>query len=742
MSRKKCFLLVMVAEVMSSSYEDHGAFKASKYIHVSSTVHSSSTSNVSSFHFQHLAGRNSSTLKHLTPFVNISSIIQEAQASRTPIVALESTIISHGMPYPSNVETAIAVETCVREVGCLPATVGIIGGRLRVGLSEEEMHCLATSPDVIKTSRRDLAYVLSSKQLGATTVSGTMIAAHIANIPVFATGGLGGVHRGGHITMDISADITELSRTPVAVVCSGVKSILDIPRTLEALETAGVLVATIGEQREFPAFFAQKSECTSPYSMSEEDAAQCIHVQHQLGIETGIVFAVPIPQSHDIGSHVNEVIQEGLIVAQQKNVIGKDVTPFLLKFVNDATKGLSLSSNIELKHTRAVHTINPTHVLPTEHKFYSQENMDKIHESNIKNGTIVALVTVSSPSFDAVFFSDIIRSVNPAIAAHARPNKTRVIQHSTNYGSIAIQTGGVAYNMAVAAASFGATVKFATIVGEDIFGKIIVDNLNRHGIDMLLPPHQHISTAVYNAFIASDGNLMYAIADMTSLDALTGSIFSGNDHIQATLYSASVWFADCNCSTQFLQWLCDVAPQYHHLLWIEPTSTVKSARIAQLDIWKTDRNRHSRIVISPDVYEFNELVQCLKGETIPEISRLTTFYEIPSRTKEIYQSIDVIIAYLENKILKPHPNVTWVITLGRHGVIGPAPENDWFCAPTSYSHYPTEPLMDVRNVTGAGDRFAGTILAMILKGLSTGKSVQAGVSAARSLLLGTEHKDL
>ncbi|CAO3617242.1 unnamed protein product [Cunninghamella blakesleeana] len=224
--------------------------------------------------------------------------IQQAIKNGGPVVALESTIISHGMPYPQNVETAKQVESIIRDQGAIPATIAILNGKIHIGLEEDKLDELGRlGHKAIKASRRDLATVLAQRQSGATTVASTMILARRAGIPVFVTGGIGGVHRGADQSFDISADLTELGKTPVAVVCAGVKSILDIEKTLEVLETQGVTVATIGENNRFPAFYTPDSGFNSPSHIKDiPTAARIILANHDLDLQSGIVFAVPIPK--------------------------------------------------------------------------------------------------------------------------------------------------------------------------------------------------------------------------------------------------------------------------------------------------------------------------------------------------------------------------------------------------------------------------------------------------------------
>ncbi|QYG01351.1 MULTISPECIES: pseudouridine-5'-phosphate glycosidase [Massilia] len=289
-------------------------------------------------------------------FLLFSPEVAAARAAGKPIVALESTIISHGMPYPQNVHTAREVEQVIRDAGAVPATIAIIGGKICVGLSEDQLETLGSSPDAIKVSRRDLPYVLAQARLGATTVAATMICAELAGIEVFVTGGIGGVHRGAETSFDISADLQELAQTSVAVVCAGVKSILDIGLTLEYLETHGVPVLAVG-QPAFPAFFTRDSGFKADFQLdSPEEQAAFIRTKWQLGLKGGVVVSNPVPaESAMAPDEIDAIIHQALGEAQQQAVTGKQVTPFLLARIKELTGGRSLATNIALvKHNALV----------------------------------------------------------------------------------------------------------------------------------------------------------------------------------------------------------------------------------------------------------------------------------------------------------------------------------------------------------------------------------------------------
>jgi pseudouridine-5'-phosphate glycosidase len=289
-------------------------------------------------------------------FLQLSPEVQAARAAGKPIVALESTIISHGMPYPQNVQTAREVEQVIRAAGAVPATIAIMDGKICIGLSDQQLEVLGNSKDALKVSRRDLAYVLSQRKLGATTVAATMICAQLAGIEVFVTGGIGGVHRGAETSFDISADLQELAATSVAVVCAGVKSILDIGLTLEYLETHGVPVVSVG-QPGFPAFFTRDSGFQADFQLdSAEEQARFIRTKWQLGLAGGVVIGNPVPAASSMqNAEIDAIIGQALLEAGQQGVKGKAVTPFLLARIKELTGGRSLATNIALvKHNALV----------------------------------------------------------------------------------------------------------------------------------------------------------------------------------------------------------------------------------------------------------------------------------------------------------------------------------------------------------------------------------------------------
>ena len=286
----------------------------------------------------------------MNQYLDCSPEVANALAAGKPVVALESTIISHGMPYPQNVETALKVEQTIRENGATPATIAVIGGRLKAGLTPEEIEYLGKKGrEVTKASRRDLPVLVARGEDGATTVTTTMIIAHLAGIKVFATGGIGGVHRGAETTMDISADLEELAMTPVMVICAGAKSILDLGLTLEYLETKGVPVIGFGTE-ELPAFYTRKSGFKVDYRIdTPEELAQAFKAKSAMGLTGGMLVTNPIPEEYSMDpDRINAAIDQAIAECNAKGIKGKDTTPFLLARIKDITGGDSLASNIQL----------------------------------------------------------------------------------------------------------------------------------------------------------------------------------------------------------------------------------------------------------------------------------------------------------------------------------------------------------------------------------------------------------
>lgn len=293
-------------------------------------------------------------MKNLEKYLEIKQELKDALLNNKPVVALESTIISHGMPYPENVKMAKKVEEIIKSEGAVPATIAIMNGKIKIGLSDEDLEELAQAKDVAKVSRRDIARILASSKLGATTVASTMILAEMANIKFFVTGGIGGVHRGYENTLDVSADLEELAQSNVTVICAGAKAILDLPRTMEYLETKGVNV--VGYQTKvLPAFYTRESDIKlMSYVDTAEELAKIIYTKDELDLKGGTLVVNPIPVKDSIeASYINKIIDKAIEESFNQGIEGKDVTPFLLKRIVEETKGKSLEANLALVYNNA-----------------------------------------------------------------------------------------------------------------------------------------------------------------------------------------------------------------------------------------------------------------------------------------------------------------------------------------------------------------------------------------------------
>ena len=290
----------------------------------------------------------------LKNYLDVKEEVRLALEHNQPVVALESTIISHGMPYPQNVEMAKKVEAIIRSEGAVPATIAIMNGKIKIGLTDEDLEVFAKSKEVAKVSRRDLASIVAKKSLGATTVASTMMCAEMAGIKFFGTGDNGGVHRGCEETLDVSADLEELAQTNVNVICAGAKAILDLPRTMEFLETKGVPV--VGYQTEvLPAFYTRTSNIKLPLSVQTVDElAAMIHVKEDLSLKGGVLVANPIPEEDSLDeAYINQIIDQAIEQSFKDGISGKDTTPYLLKTIVEQTKGKSLEANLALVYNNA-----------------------------------------------------------------------------------------------------------------------------------------------------------------------------------------------------------------------------------------------------------------------------------------------------------------------------------------------------------------------------------------------------
>ncbi|XP_034635262.1 pseudouridine-metabolizing bifunctional protein C1861.05-like isoform X3 [Trachemys scripta elegans] len=617
---------------------------------------------------------------HGTHF-RVSSSVEEALADGRPIIALESTIITHGMPYPQNLSMAREVEEIVRTNGSVPATVGILNGRIHIGLNDEELQFLAKSKNLVKVSRRDLPYVLSQGLSGGTTVSGTMIVAHKAGIPVFVTGGIGGVHREGEKTMDVSADLTELGRTAVAVVSAGVKSILDIGRTLEYLETQGVCVAAFGDSREFPAFFSRHSGFQAPCQVqNEEEAAKLIASTLALGLGSGVLIAVPCPKEEAASGQVIEAaIQEALSNARSKGITGKELTPFMLQKVNELTSGKSLDSNIALI------------------------------QNNARVGSRIAVA---------------LSKIQTATGKRNLPRREKVTAlrpagGQTNAGQVSQSFGGVGRNLADCLSRLGKTPLFISALGKDEHSESILRYCRHMDMAGVLQLAGH-STATYCAVITGSGELSLGLGDMDIHQQITEQYVS---KFKESLCLAPLVCIDGNVPVATIQYVCEIAREHQIAVCYEPTDENKASKPFLSDSWK------ALTYISPNLRELRAINRTLGHPVLADL---------PSRLEDVVRTAMTLTHPLLTQL---H---CVVVTLGMHGVLlcGRRVEGSVSLCPGTRkqnaagelcaTHYPAIPISreEIVNVSGAGDSLMAGIIAGLLAGHDTDTCVRMGLLAA------------
>ncbi|XP_029379574.1 pseudouridine-metabolizing bifunctional protein C1861.05 [Echeneis naucrates] len=622
--------------------------------------------------------------------------VSQALAENKPVVALESTIITHGMPYPYNLSTAKDVEAIVRAEGATPATVGVIEGKVHVGLSSDDLEHLARCKTSLKVSRRDLPFVISKGLSGGTTVSATMIAAHQAGIPVFVTGGIGGVHRDGEKSLDISADLTELGRTPIAVVSAGVKSILDIGRTLEFLETHGVCVATYGSSKDFPAFFSPKSGFSSPCQVTNPvEAAKIIASTLSLGLQSGVLLAVPIPEEHAAeGQQIEEAIQAAVIEASAKGITGRDVTPFILQKVNEITEGKSLQANIALIHNNARVGSQIACAL-------SQEINERKLRSKTNRSSETDIVVIGGINVDFI----------------AKAKTKTLCSGQTNPGSVFQSFGGVGRNIADSLSRLGHRPLFISATGADSHSDTVFNyckHMNTSGVVRL----EEQCTATYCAVITESGELSLGLGDMDIHNQITEQYVS---QFEKQLSSATLVCLDGNIPASTIDYVCCLAKKHNVSVWYEPTNPDKAGKPFLSDTWK------SLSYTSPNLDELCTMNKTL-GFPTPEV--------LPTSLEEV---LNVTVALSRPLLDYLH---CLVVTLGHHGVMvcGESSAGSVNLQPRKQKargrfcavHYPALMMTtgETVNVSGAGDSLAGALMVGIVQQKDTDSCVRMGLLAA------------
>ncbi|TMW60771.1 hypothetical protein Poli38472_000813 [Pythium oligandrum] len=661
--------------------------------------------------------------------------------NKKPIVALESTIISHGMPFPQNVEMAKAVEDIVRAQGACPATICIADGELKVGLSDKDLRVLGEMGCAArKCSTRDIAGAIAEKIVGATTVSSTMRIAHAAGIRMFVTGGIGGVHRFAEETMDISTDLVELSRTPVAVVCAGIKSILDIPRTLEFLETHSVPV--VGYQSDqFPAFFTQDSGVKAQLRRdTPQEVAALIHESIGLELPNGFVVAVPNPNpvSSELISHAIEV---GLKEIQDNDIKGQAVTPYLLKRLNEITAGASLGSNIDLVKNNAKVGSQIARAL---------FELDRENETSGVTFSIMEREASSKPQGNVQAKGNVLvvgGLVLDIISASTSP----IIRATSNIGTIRQTSGGVGRNIAECLKRLGANPLLVSSIGQDASGSILLKNLealdiSAHGIQI----SEDVGTAVYSAVLCSSGDLDVAIADMRALDEIDTTAIPTE-----TIKEAKVVIVDGNLSPAALHELLTRSSSIKSSVWFEPTSVQKSVRVVDAGVVP------HLTYVSPNGDELAAMSAAIHRKNGEDTSaharfKLSEGSKILPAQKMSQLKNDCLTLLLEMAKDDKETEKHVIVTLGKHGVLIASVNVDLEQTKTAVAEceFPAEVWgahhvhgyavamvhlpgveIDVVNCTGAGDSLVGGTVYGLLKGQDIYQSSHLGMAAARKSLV-------
>ncbi|KAI5295579.1 hypothetical protein KEM52_000936 [Ascosphaera acerosa] len=529
-------------------------------------------------------------------FVKVSEEVRDAVATGKPVVALESTIYTHGLPYPENAALAMSLEAMIREEGAVPATIGVIDGVARVGLEGDQVTRLASAAEsspVLKVSRRDLSYILGlglrGKGIyGGTTVAGTSVLASMAGIRVFATGGLGGVHRGGETSMDVSADLTEMGRTPIAVVCSGCKSFLDIPRTLEYLETEGVMVGVFADGRkgsvDFPGFYSRDSGIKAPKVLEDEaDAAAMIYANQALKLSSGMVLANPVPSRSELKKEeIDRIIAQALKEADRAGAHGSANTPFVLAKIKELSSGRSVIANTALVEGNVRRGARVAVELA---KLEKEQGKAGDHEpvaasTSSKQPTVVVAGSVAIDF--ACDYAPLSEAAGEAPALQVS-NPSRITQ----------SLGGVGHNVARAAAYMDTPVVLCSVVADDFGGRTVVSELEREnvrtdGIVVLNPKGSQKRTAQYIAVNDAKKDLMVAMADMSIIETEPESLEFRQRWEPLLAKEQPAWLVvDANWSAKTMAHWVSLARRHKAKVAFEAVSAPKSARLFTADAAST-----------------------------------------------------------------------------------------------------------------------------------------------------------
>ncbi|XP_063707866.1 uncharacterized protein LOC134836602 [Culicoides brevitarsis] len=664
--------------------------------------------------------RHYSSLKNtkFNKFLDIKPEIYDAlYSNKKPIVALESTIITHGMPYPDNLRTAVEVEEIVRKQNAIPATIALLDGKIKVGLDKNDLEKLANPSDGkknVKVSRRDLAFALHNKRNGGTTVAGTLIVCNMVGIKVFATGGIGGVHRNVEKTLDISADLQELARSSgTAVVCSGVKSILDIPRTMEFLETQGVFVGAFGTD-EFPAFFTRKSGVKAPYSLKNSlEAANILQTNGELGLN-GMLIAVPIPEEFSMDEvYIDGVIREALKAADQQGIQGKEVTPFILQALNEATKGKSLKSNIALIKNNAK---------------VAAEIAVKYHELNsndIKRANYCSDSSESGRTDKKFENSPVIIGGSNIDTCIKILDDDMKLDGATYSAKSSICCGGVGRNLAEGVGKIYGSSTFISAIGDDQNGSHIKSVLEPV-CNTEFSTEKDFPTANATVLFNKDGDCKLVTLDMAVHRCITPELIQKNKNL---IKNSPLTVFDANLSIETIEEILKLAREFKKPAFFEPTDL----RLSHKPFLRKPELCSQIKFATPNLDELRNMAKFLGFEISQKSSNL-------ENRQEILKEVKFLAEFMSKKI------ENLIITLGSLGVVvarhgssdSPFFENHQYLDKKSeltLRYYPSEEISNVVNVSGAGDSFSSGFIAGMIEGLPENVCVSIGFEAAKKALL-------
>lgn len=660
--------------------------------------------------------------KQISSFIDTSPEIEKTLKANGPIVALESTVITHGMSYPQNLETALEIENIVRENNAVPATIGIINGRIKIGLTDHELNTLgngSTSDNLIKTSRRDFAYVLSKGLNGGTTVSGTIIAAKAVGIDVFATGGIGGVHRDFNETMDVSADLTELGRSSIAVVSSGVKSILDIPKTLEYLETQGVTVATYQmADKEFPAFYTRKSGIHAPYNVNDAiEAAKLIIASKELNLNSGVLIAVPVPHEFAMNAdEINAAISEALQKAKDANISGKKATPFLLSAIGQITKNTSLQTNMALLKNNG-RVAAEIAVQLSKIKCNGWKKQNESHQTLPMNEPPVV---IGSSILD--------------MYCHV-PEYPINLNGATYQSTFKKFGGGVGRNIAEGLSKLHGNVEFISKIGNDQDGDFLLKLLPTHCQRSIERDPIH-STATCSVILDATGDPKLHLANMEINNSLDSDLIKKYENI---IKWAPIVVFDGNISVDSMGTILDMCRKYNRPAFFEPTDMLIASKPFNLP---TDLMKQIKF-ISPNIFEFNTIAAHFGHEHLIENNGI----DVEQQFKNNPQLLESI-ANISTDITKHIDNI--IITLGSFGVLvtrtGSNDDLRFFTEKREYiaskpaefnpvnRFYPTKKIANAINSSGAGDSFNVGFITAMIRSCREDICVSVGLEAASAAI--------